>query len=49
MFVPIEKPTFDDACSKMLMLVNININRIVFIYQSIKRALKDLLSIHCRR
>ena len=50
MFVPTEKFTFDTACSKEALIdFNINGNRIVFIYQCIQYALKDLLSIHCRR
>ena len=46
--VPTEKSTFDNACSNTnLILFNIDANRIVFVYQCLERALKDLLSIHC--
>ena len=32
-----------------LISLNIDANRIVFVYQCLERALKDLLIIHCRR
>ena len=59
MSVPIAKSAFDNPCANNANLIilimhnalisaNIYTNRIVFIYQCLKRSIEELLSIYCR-